>query len=192
MNQLVKYDGDEVRSALLDLPVELLMIILESLDYPTAMKASAVCRIFNNIIKLKTRFTRNDKRALMLHAEQTFQRYVRCKIFACFKCSSFLPEYLFGSRQVSSARAKGGYAAHRRFCIRCGIVRFHYRPGQVIRLFGSSSTFRICSRCNRPNFVGSKISPCDFVWEERVCGEFSSNGDTTASREYLLMMLLYL
>ncbi|KAK0656763.1 hypothetical protein B0T16DRAFT_45142 [Cercophora newfieldiana] len=140
-----------------DLPPELLLTILDYLDYPAAIKAQAVCRTFYHMISLETRFTRDDRRELMLRAEQKFQRYQHPQaMFACFKCFRFLPMSGFGVSQVSGDRGKHQVYAGRRFCLRCGVSRWHYRPGQIVKLFLDGDIrdkvqLRICSTCKKPN-----------------------------------------
>jgi hypothetical protein len=155
----IKYDKAKDQLGLLDLPVEILLAILEPLDYPTAIKASAVCRVFRDMIQLKTRFTKDDKLAYMLHVEHSFPRYLHPEHFACSKCLRLFPEAFFGYSQVTSSRGKHRQHANRRFCLRCGITRFHYRPTQEIRVFVDDlverrGTLRICGHCRNPCLVG--------------------------------------
>jgi hypothetical protein len=78
-------------------------------------------------------------------------------LFACHRCYKLLPRCNFADKQMKRTRTKGHADSGRRFCLKCGIDRAIYHPGNSVRLNGltrylceSCMLFRgglFCSRC---------------------------------------------
>jgi hypothetical protein len=101
------------KSALLNLPVELQELIIESLlpaDFPAKFNLRMTCQYFYDLIRRPTHIE-------LLTAEKSPYCYAK-QLFTCGDCLRLLPESKFEEYMLSS-RPKGEYAWDR-LCIECG------------------------------------------------------------------------
>lgn len=127
---------------LFDLPLELHLKILSCLDYPTCLALSQANVFFRSIITVEKPSTSAQKVSFLCTAEN-WPRYK--DKFSCSRCLKLCPSGAFSDKQIKAKRGKGHAESDRRFCLKCGVKKRIYQPGEPVIV--NRHTHYICALC---------------------------------------------
>lgn len=65
--------------------------------------------------------------------------------FSCSRCLKLCPSGAFSDKQIKAKRGKGHAESDRRFCLKCGVKKRIYQPGEPVIV--NRHTHYICALC---------------------------------------------
>lgn len=149
-----------VPSIILRLPFQVQMQIFNYLSWPDTACLRNTCRTLRANIPKPTH-------SQILQAESTVFALQK-RLYSCRYCICLRPASKFSDDMLVNEKAKQGAAAHKRFCVDCGITKPsgpgkkpRYRPGIRIRI--NRKEYVNCFRCHK---LGDTVHPAGFALEE--------------------------
>lgn len=154
---------------ILDLPTEILQLIVQYLDSLSLLRLKMTCRDFHAL-------TPPLSVAQMLQVEESaFGR--QKELYTCGDCMRLRPKKAFADAMFWRRRGRSGSNAGRRFCVECGLKPgsdgAQYTPGSQIAIEGKR--YVVCRLCAvfRDAAVegGRNVSHCQLCYSSPVAIE---------------------
>lgn len=171
--------SSSARVGFLSLPAELLLIILNHLDYSSKLAIQWTSKALYSVMEdhwISRTYTMKDlleierwpRFTIGQRGEGTKQPIALLDYFACHICLKIRSASYFSNAMMKGHRGKLSPILSperkNRFCIPCGVRWHRYRPGVRIQFGGATGgDGLVCYKCHR----FKKVSPIEF--KERTC-----------------------